>query len=221
MGVDMKADADVRQDVIHELQWDPQVSGPDAISVAVQDGAVTLGGHAATYAEKLAAVRAAERVDGVRAVADEIKVRIAGQPRDDSDIARAIAHVLEWNTQIPEGKVHAQVRGGWVMLDGEAEYAYQRHEVERIVRHVRGVVGITNNILIIPRVSADQVEAKIEEALRRDAEVDARHITIEISDHIAKLYGNVRSLREAADAAAATAAAPGVSAVESHLVVSP
>jgi osmotically-inducible protein OsmY len=137
MGVDMKADADVRQDVIHELQWDPQVSGPDAISVAVQDGAVTLGGHAATYAEKLAAVRAAERVDGVRAVADEIKVRIAGQPRDDSDIARAIAHVLEWNTQIPEGKVHAQVRGGWVMLDGEAEYAYQRHEVERIVRHVR------------------------------------------------------------------------------------
>jgi osmotically-inducible protein OsmY len=214
----MKADADVRQDVIR--QWDPQVSGPDAINVAVQDGAVTLGGHAPTYAEKLAAVRAAERVYGVRAVADEITVRLAGQPRDDSDIARAIAHVREWNTQIPEGKVHAQVRPGWVMLDGEVEYAYQRHEVARIVWHVRGVVGITNNILVVPRVSADQVEAKIEEAFRREAEVDAGHITIEISDHTAKLYGNVRSLREATDAAAA-AAAPGVSAVESHLVVSP
>jgi osmotically-inducible protein OsmY len=217
----MRADADIRQDVIRELQWDPQVSDPDAISVAVQDGAVTVGGHAPTYAEKLTAVRAAERVCGVRAVADEIKVRVAGQPRDDSDIARAIAHVLEWNTQIPEGKVRAQVRGGWVMLDGEVEYAYQRQEVERIVRHVRGVVGLTNNVLIVPRVSADQADAKIEEAFRRDAVVDARHITIEISDHTAKLYGDVRSLREATDAAAAAAAAPGVSAVESHLVVTP
>jgi osmotically-inducible protein OsmY len=107
------------------------------------------------------------------------------------------------------------------MLDGEVEYAYQRREVDRTVRHARGVVGNTNNILVVPRVSADQVEAKIEEAFRRDAEVDARHITIEISDDTAKLYGNVRSLREATDAAAAAAAAAGVSAVESHLVVSP
>jgi osmotically-inducible protein OsmY len=189
--------------------------------VAVQDAALTLCGHAPTCAEKLAAVRAAERVDGNHAYRRRDQCPFAGQPKDDFEIARAIAHVLEWNTQIPEGKVHAQVRAGWVMLDGEVEYAYQRHEVERIVRHVRGVVGITNNILIVPRVSADQVEAKIEEAFRRDAEVDARHITIEISDHTAKLYGNVRSLREATDAAAAAAAAPGVSAVESHLVVTP
>ena len=99
----MKSDTQIRDDVINELQWDPQISEPEAIGVAVVDGAVTLTGHVSTYAEKLAAARAAERVYGVKAVANDLKVRLSGSPRDDSDIARAIAHVLEWNVQVPEG----------------------------------------------------------------------------------------------------------------------
>src|SRR3984893_18928090 len=132
----MKSDAEIRDDVINELQWDPQISDPEAIGVAVVDGAVTLTGHVSTYAEKLAAARAAERVYGVKAVANDLKVRLSGSPRDDSDVARAIAHVLEWNVQVPEGKVHARVENGWGTLDGEGDYAYQKREVERIVHHV-------------------------------------------------------------------------------------
>src|SRR5260221_4349660 len=217
----MKSDSEIREGVLRELRWDPQVPDPEAIGVAVKDGAVTLTGRVPTYGQKLAAAGAASRVYGVKAVADELQVKLSGEPRDDSDVAAAIAHVLESNTNIPEGKVHARVQAGWVTLDGEVEWDYQRHEVERMVRHVRGAVGITNNIVITPPVSPARVEAEIEEAFKREAEVDARHISVAVSDHTAKLYGHVHSLNEASAAAAATAAAPGVASVESHLVVSP
>jgi osmotically-inducible protein OsmY len=153
--------------VLSELRWDPQVSDPDEIGVAVQDGAVKPTGKVPGYGEKLAAGRAASRVYGVKAVADELQVRLAGEPRDDADIARAIAHVLEWNTNIPEGQVHAEVRAGWVTLDGEVDWDYQRHEVERMVRHVRGVMGITNDIVVSPPVTLDRVQAEIEAAFKR------------------------------------------------------
>ncbi|MGP7999051.1 MAG: BON domain-containing protein [Streptosporangiaceae bacterium] len=217
----MKNDAEIRDDVTEELRWDPQLTDPDAIGVAVADGAVTLTGKVSSYAEKLAAARAAERVHGVRAVANELTVILAGTPRDDSDIARAIAHILEWNVQIPEGKVHARVENGWVTLDGEVEHEYQRREVERMVQHVRGVTGVLNNITVTSPVSPDAVQATIEEAFKRAAEVDARHIRVEVTDHTAKLYGHVHSLYEAGAARAAAAAAPGVATVESHLTVEP
>jgi len=217
----VKSDNEIRDDVINELQWDPQITEPEAIGVAVTDGAVTLTGHVATYAERLAAARAAERVYGVKAVANELKVTLSGTPRDDTDIARAIAHVLEWNVQVPEGKVQARVQDGWVMLEGEVEYEYQRHEVERMVRQVRGVVGVTDTIAVKPPVSPGKVQAAIEDAFKREAEIDARHIRVEVSDHTAKLYGQVHSLHEAGAARAAAAAAPGVAMVESHLLVSP
>jgi len=217
----MKSDSEIRDDVINELQWDPQITEPDAIGVAVKDGAVTLTGHVSTYAQRLAAARAAERVYGVKAVANDLKVKLSGAPRDDSDIAQAIAHVLEWNVQVPEGKVHARVSDGWVTLEGEVEYEYQRHEVERMVRNVRGVVGVTDLITVKPAVSPEKVQAVIEDAFKREAEIDARHIRVEVSDHTAKLYGHVHSLHEAAAARAAAAAAAGVATVESHLLVSP
>jgi Flp pilus assembly protein TadG len=112
-GEQMKSDSEIKEDVINELRWDPQITEPEAIGVAVQDGAVTLTGHVSTYAQQLAAARAAERVYGVKAVANDLTVKLSGAPRDDSDIARAIAHVLEWNVQVPEGKVQARVSGGW------------------------------------------------------------------------------------------------------------
>jgi osmotically-inducible protein OsmY len=217
----MKSDSEIREDVIRELRWDPQITDPEAIGVAVKDGAVTLTGHTPTYSEKLAAARAAERVYGVKAVANDIKVKLSGEPRDDSDIAQAIAHVLENNTRIPEGTVRARVQAGWVTLDGEVEWDYQRREVERMVRNVRGVVGITNIIVVKPRVSPGQIQAKIEEAFKREAEIDARHIWVQVSDHTARIYGHVHSLTEASAATTAAASAPGVANVESHLVVSP
>jgi len=128
-------------------------------------------------------------------VANDLKVKLSGAPRDDSDIARAIAHILE--------------------------YEYQRHEVERMVRNVRGVAGVTDLITVKPPVSPEKVQAVIEDAFKREAEIDARHIRVEVSDHTAKLYGHVHSLHEASAARAAAASAPGVATVESHLLVSP
>ena len=217
----MKSDTEIKEDVNDELQWDPQIIDPDAIGVAVKDGAVTLTGNVPTYVEKLAAARAAERVYGVKAVANELTVKLAGAPRDDSDIATAIAHVLDNNVQVPEGKVHARVQHGWVTLDGEVDFDYQRREVERMVRQVRGVIGVTDTITIRPPASPAQVQEVIEETFKREAEIDARHISIQVTDHTAKLYGHVHSIQEASAARAAAAAAPGIAAVESHLVVSP
>ena len=217
----MKTDGELRDDVISELQWDPQITDPNAIGVAVKDGAVTLTGHVPTYAERLAAARAAERVYGVKAVANDLQVKLAGEPRDDADIAKAIAHVLEWNVQVPEGKLHAEVRNGWVTLDGEVDYDYQRREVERMVRQVRGVIGVTDTITVKPPASPLKVQEVIEDAFKREAEIDALRINVAVSDHTAKLYGHVHSVHEATAARAAAASAPGISAVESHLVVSP
>jgi osmotically-inducible protein OsmY len=217
----VKSDTEIRDDVIYELQWDPQIIAPEAIGVAVRDGAVTLTGHAASYAEKLAAARAAERVYGVKAVANELQVKLAGAARDDSDIATAIAHVLDNNVQVPQGRVRARVQNGWVTLDGELDYDYQRRETERMVRQVRGVTGVTDLITLKPPVSPEAVEAKIEDAFKREAEIDARHVRVEVSDHTAKLYGHVHSLNEASAARAAAASAAGIATVESHLLISP
>ncbi len=219
-GTNMRTDTEIRADVLRELQWDPRVINADSIGVAVQDGAVMLTGKVRSYAEKVAASKAATRVNGVRAVADEVRVHLSDQSRDDADIAQDIVHVLEPNTQVPVGKVHAKVESGWVTLEGQVEYDYQRREVERVVRHIRGVTGITNNIAVTPPASPDTVQGEIEEAFRREAEVDARHVKVEVHDHTATLYGHVRSLHEATAAAVAAAAAPGVATVENHLMVS-
>ncbi|MGH3274354.1 MAG: BON domain-containing protein, partial [Streptosporangiaceae bacterium] len=176
-------------------RFDPQISDPDVIGVAVSDGAVTLTGTVPSYAEKLAAARAAERVYGVKAVANDLKVKLPGSPRDDSDIAQAIAHVLQWNVQVPEGRVQARVENGWVTLSGEVDFEFQRREVERMVRQVRGVTGVLDNIKVSPPASPEAVAAQIEETFKREAEIDARHIRIDLTDHTAKLYGHVHSLK--------------------------
>jgi len=204
----MKTDGEIRDDVISELAFDPQLIDPDAIGVAVTDGAVSLTGHVSSYAEKIAAARAAERVYAVKAVANELKVKLPGSPRDDSDIATAIAHVLEWNVHVPERTVRALVQGGWVTLEGAVEYHYQRREVERMVSQVRGVIGVTDTITVKPSASREEVQAAIEDAFNRQAQIDARRIKVEVSGQTAELYGRVHS-------------APGVARVESHLVVTP
>jgi osmotically-inducible protein OsmY len=217
----MKTDAQLKDDVIEELRWDPQISDADAIGVGVKDGAVILSGHAPSYAEKLPAARAAERVKGVKAVANDLQVELPGAPRDDVDIAEAIAHVLEWNVQVPEGRVHATVEHGRVTLEGNVDHDHQRREVERMARHVRGVTGLLNSITVRPPANPAQVQTLIEEMFKRQAEAGAVHIRVEVSDHTARLYGQVHSLQEANAAQAAAASATGVASVESHLVIAP
>ena len=217
----MKTDAQLKDDVLEELRWDPQISDADAIGVGVKDGAVILSGHVPSYAEKLAAAQAAERVNGVKAVASDLRVERPGAPRDDMDIAEAIAHVLEWNVQVPEDRVHATVEHGWVTLEGNVDHDHQRREVERMARHIRGVTGLLNNITVRPPANPAQVQTLIEEMFKRQAEADAVHIRVEVSDHTARLYGQVHSLQEANAAQAAAALAPGVAGVESHLVIAP
>jgi len=217
----MKSDDEIRDDVIRELRWDPQISDPEAIGVAVTDGAVALTGHTSTYAEKMAAERAARQVYGVKAVANDLKVRLSGSPRDDADIARAIAHILDWNVQIPAGRVQATVQNGWVTLEGHVDHDFQRREVGRMVRNVRGVNGVINDVTVTPPVAPERVAAQIEEAFEREAGVDARHVRVDTADHTARLYGDVHSVNEANAVTAAAAAAPGVAKVENHLVVSP
>jgi osmotically-inducible protein OsmY len=217
----MKTDAQLKDDVIEELRWDPQISDADVIGVGVKDGAVILSGQAPSYAEKMAAAQAAERVNGVKAVANDLNVKLPGATRGDVDITEAIAHVLEWNVQVPEDRVHATVEHGWVTLEGDVDHDYQRREVERMVRHVRGVIGLLNNITVRPPANPAQVETLIEEMLKRQAEVDALQIRVEVSDRTARLYGQVHSLHEATAAQAAAASAPGVASVESHLVIAP
>src|SRR3979411_325914 len=217
----MKSDAEIKEDVMRERQWDLQISDPKAIGVAVKDGAVTLTGHTPTYAEKLAAARAAERVYGVKAVANDINVELAGTPRDDSEIATAIAHVLDNNVQIPPGQVRARAQNGCVTLKGNVRYDFQRREVARMVRNVRGVVGVTDLINVTPSASSERVREAIEDAFRREAEIDARHVSVEVSDHTAKLYGHVHSVKEADAAREAAAAAPGIATLESLLQDSP
>src|SRR5882724_12865138 len=173
------SDLSIKQEVEEELQWEPSVNAA-AIGVAVKDGIVTLTGRVATYAEKMAAGRAAARVTGAKAVANDLEVGLLpADQRSDEEIARTVVNALASNTSIPPDRVKAQVSHGWVTLEGTVEWYYQREAAERAVRPVRGVKGVTNIIVVKPAASTAVVKAQIEAALKRSAEVDAQRITVE------------------------------------------
>jgi osmotically-inducible protein OsmY len=215
-----KSDAQLQKDVMEELAWDPSV-GRHEIGVACDDGVVTLGGQVDNVAKKDAAMRAAERVSGVRAVADEVTVRISSAlGQTDVDIAHAVAQVLEWNVQVPTGKVTARVDKGWVWLDGEVDWDFQRTAAERSVRYITGVTGISNRIHIRKLVFAPDVKQRIESALKRVAALDAAHINVQAHDGRIVLRGKVHSWAARTDAERAAWSAPGVVAVEDEIIVS-
>ncbi|HEX6307105.1 MAG TPA: BON domain-containing protein [Longimicrobiales bacterium] len=214
----MRAAEDIRRDVLEELAWDRSLEAA-GIGVAITDGAVTLTGHVGTYAERRAAEKAAKRVKGVMAVANDLDVRLPGSlERDDTDVAAAVAAALRWNVSVPEG-VTATVQGGWVTLEGEVDWSYQRHAAERAVRDVIAVRGVTDLISIRTRVRSKQVKEQIEMAFRRSAQVDADHVSVSVIDDRVTLTGTVRSWSERLEAEHAARAAAGVKDVINQLQV--
>ena len=217
----MKSELQLHQDVIEELRWDPRVNQAE-IGVSVKGGVVTLTGSVETFAQKYAAERAVQRVAGVRAIAEELHVRPASsiQP-DDTQIAHSAVKALSWNIEVPADKIAVKVEGGWITLKGEVPWNFQRVAAERAVRYLSGVKGLLNLIEVKPAISATEVKSKIEAALKRNAELDAKRITVDTSDGKVTLKGNVRSWTERVDAENAAWAAPGVKEVEDRLVVAP
>jgi osmotically-inducible protein OsmY len=210
----------LQHDVLTELEWDPSIDA-GKIGVSVESGVVTLTGHVRSYSEKSAAERIAKRVKGVDAMANDIEVKldIEGQ-RDDTDIAKAALDALRWNVALPRDKVKVMVtNGGWVTLEGEVDWDYQRRAAFDAVRSLRGVRVVNNNIAVIPKVKAADVKDKIEAALRRNAEIDSKKISVETSDGRVTLRGSIRSWVEREDAVSAAWAAPGVRKVVDELKV--
>jgi osmotically-inducible protein OsmY len=215
----LKTNHQLQLDVIDELSWEPSVEASD-IGVVTKDGVVTLTGHVRTYAEKVAAEKAAERVEGVHAVANEVEVRIpSGARRDDAEIARAALDSLKWNVSVPDDRIKLVVEDGWVRLDGEVDWQYQRTAAEDAVRPLNGVRGVSNTIRMGLRVHAKDVRDAIAAALRRSADVEAQQIRVEAKDGKVTLRGRVHSWAERNAAEHAAWAAPGVIAVEDHLSV--
>lgn len=207
------------QDLVEsELGWDPQVTS-SRIGVTSQDGIVTLSGFVPSFAESFAAERAALRVRGARAVANELVVQL---PKDhiDPEIARDAADALRLNSSVP-ATVKLTVSSGFVTLAGSCEWWFQRKAAEDAVRHVPGIRGVDNAIVIAPRVSSSAVRTHIEDALRRSAEVDARQVEVRTVGNKVVLGGTVRSHAERMEAARAAWASPGVTAVENDIDVTP
>jgi len=214
-------DSEIRRKVIEELDWEPSIDA-SAVGVAAKDGVVTLSGSIPNYWQKKEAERVAKHVAGVKAVAEDLTIKLSGTAaRCDADIAQSVVSGLRFNVAVPADRIQVTVENGWVALEGEVEWQYQKSSAESAVKNLMGVKGVTNNISIKPRVSVADVKAKIESAFARRAQLDANQIRVESSDSKVVLRGSVRSWDEKELAEHAAWAAPGVSKVENDVIVSP
>jgi len=220
MATHIRTDEDIRAEVLEELKWDSRVQSNE-IGVAVKDGIATLTGWVDSYLKKMAAEEAAHRVPGVKAVANDIEVRLPGfAERTDADLAAAVVNALKWDAGLPADKVDVTVSKGWVTLKGEVEYHFQKIDAERSARHISGIKGVTNLITVKPHVLPSDLKQSIEKALIRNAETDAKHITVEVQGSKVILRGTVRSYAEKQAAEDTAWSAPGVTDVDNRIVVS-
>jgi osmotically-inducible protein OsmY len=214
-------DNDLKQHVLSALDWEPSLDAND-IGVSVDDAVVTLRGNVASYAEKVTAERVALRVYGMKAVANDLAVRLVSEfERTDTEIAQAAVAALEWNTMVPHDRVTITVNNGWIALKGTLDWQYQKDAAARVVRDLTGVKGVTNDIIVQPRVKTIDVRDKIEAAFKRSAEIDARRINVNAAEGKVILSGSVHSWAERQAAERAAWAAPGVTQVEDRLAIVP
>jgi osmotically-inducible protein OsmY len=215
----MKSDAELQRDVMNELTWEPSINAEN-IGVAAKDGVVTLNGSVDSFAEKWAAERAAKRVAGVKAFAENIEVRLPSYSRrTDADIAHTVANVLEWNVDVPHEQIKIMVQDGWVTLSGEVEWLYEKNAAYDAVRSLTGVRAVTNQIVVKPRMVSSEVKTRIQEAFQRNAGLDAQKIKVQTRDGQVVLTGTVRSWAEREEAERAACAAPSVCEVLNELAV--
>ena len=215
----MKTDSKIKLDVQDELAWEPSID-ETKIGVAVDDGVVTLSGELDSYTKKLAAEKAAKRVQGVKAVAEDIVVKYGSSlEKTDTEIAKAALNALKWHSSVPDNTIMVKVENGWIYLSGEIKWEYQKNSAKNAIKDLVGVKGVINNIAIKQDVKPIEVKKKIEEAFERSAEIDARGIIVSTQGHTVTLTGKVHSIKEKEDAEKAAYNSPGVFEVKNNLRV--
>ena len=214
-------DKDLKQTVQSALDWEPSLDAGD-IGVSVEEGVVTLRGNVASFSARMTAERVALHVYGVKAVANDLTVHLPNAfERTDTELAQAALGALKWNTMVPADRLTLVVRNGWLTLNGTVDWQYQKDAAQRAVRDLTGVKGVINDVAIRPLVKAADVRDKIEAALKRSAEIDARRINVNAKDGTVVLSGTVHSWSERREAERAAWAAPGVRLVDDRLSVTP
>ena len=215
----MKTDVKIREDVLDQLAWESDVDDRQ-IGVAVENGVVTLSGVVNSYTSKMAAEKAAKKVNGVKAVAEDIVVKYGDAfKKTDKEIAKAAVNALEWNVSVPDDKIMVKVENGWVYLSGEVKWDYQRNAAKKAVENLLGVKYVSNNITLKQKVETTDIKNKIKKAFERAADVDAKKVSVEVDGHTVTLRGTVSSLAEKEEARKTAYASPGVYNVKNELKV--
>lgn len=214
----MKTDHEIQRDVMDELTWEPSLNATE-IGVAVHNGVVTLSGYVRLYAQKMAAENAAKRVKGVKAVAEDIQVILANGKLTDTQIAESVVKALEWNSLVPDERLHVKIDEGWVTIEGEVDWLYQKDAASEAVNCLNGVKGVSNYVRVRPKLNTLIIKENIRKALERNADLEAGRIRIDTVGSKVILRGTARSWNERKEVERAVASAPGVTEVDYQIAV--